>query len=275
MTALKWLAVPPLLLLAACSAPTGGQRLAEAEQTARAGGLRPLAVESRLPVAAWGRLTPESRRVHVYLEGDGTAWRGGGRPALDPTPRYPVALRLAAQDEHEAVLYLGRPCQYRMEPSRGCHFSVWTSERFAHVAALEEAIGQWLGPERELVLVGFSGGANMAVQLAARLPNVVGLITVAGNLDAEAFRRYHRLPAEAYGNNAALLGELAQLPQLHYSGGQDRVIPPGLSRQQLAPVLAQGHCAELAEGRQADHQGPWVIEWGRFEQLLAACKTER
>lgn len=140
---------------------------------------------------------------------------------------------------------------------------------------MEKVIDQWVEQGQEVVLIGFSGGANMAVQLAARLPNVVGLITVAGNLDAGSFSRYHRLPPEVYGNNAVLLEALAQLPQLHYTGGQDRIIPPELTVLQLAPVLGHQHCVEVVEQALADHHGPWSMEWPRFERLEASCRAEK
>ena len=53
-------------------------------------------------------------RLHVYLEGDGQAFVSqGGYASSDPTPRNPLALRLAIQDNSaNAVVYLARPCQY-------------------------------------------------------------------------------------------------------------------------------------------------------------------
>ena len=43
-----------------------------------------------------------SRRLHVYLGGDGTPTIAG-RPAVDPTPRNPLALRLLTLDPGAAL----------------------------------------------------------------------------------------------------------------------------------------------------------------------------
>lgn len=267
-----WLAVALLtpVLLAACSTQSGSERRLQAEQIARQGGLTAMKVDTRLPVAAWGRLVP-SQPVHLYLEGDGHAWRSSGRPSSDPTPHNPVALSLAAADPHSSVLYLGRPCQYQMEVARGCHFSVWTTRRFAELEDIEAALDQLAGEGREIILVGFSGGANIAVQLAERLPNVKGLVTVAGNLDTGRFTRFHRLANEDYGHNGAILQSLSGLPQLHYTGGKDVVVPPELTRLQLKGVIGHGDCVQIKEVTSASHHGPWRIDWLVFADLQRRC----
>lgn len=258
------------VLVAACGTQSGSERRLQAEQLASQGGLTAMHVDTRLPIAAWGRLAP-NQPVHLYLEGDGYAWRSSGRPSSDPTPHDPVALRLAAADPHSSVLYLGRPCQYQMEVARGCHFSVWTHRRFAELEDMESALRQLAGGERDIILVGFSGGANIAVQLAERLPNVKGLITLAGNLDAASFTRFHRLANEDYGHNGAILQSLSGLPQLHYTGGKDAVVPPELTRLQLKEVIGHGDCVQVKEVTSAGHHGPWHIDWPAFAQLQRHC----
>ena len=48
----------------------------------------------------------------VYIEGDGSAWISHRVPSDDPTPKDPLAFRLAVMDPAPKVLYLGRPCQF-------------------------------------------------------------------------------------------------------------------------------------------------------------------
>src|ERR1700722_15494796 len=51
----------------------------------------------------------------VYLEGDGLAYLRPSEPSGDPSPRDPVALRLAlTYPKDSPVAYLARPCQYTM-----------------------------------------------------------------------------------------------------------------------------------------------------------------
>lgn len=265
---LHWLALA--FALAGCAAPADDQRIENAERIAVQGGLAAMPVSAQLPVKVWGRLAPAGA-VHIYIEGDGAAWRNSRQPSLDPTPHNPVALKLAAADKHASVLYLGRPCQYDADATRGCHFREWTERRFAHANELEQVIRQKVPAERELVLIGFSGGANLAVQLAAKLLGVTGLITVAGNLDAAVFTHYHRLRDEAFGHNAALLSGLSELPQLHYTGIDDAVVPPELTRLQLAPISGS-QCLQVRELTGLGHAGPWHIDWPAFTALQQRCR---
>lgn len=266
------------LTLAACSSQSADQLRSQAEQLALQGDLTAMQVNTRLPITAWGRLATDSvaknQVIHVYIEGDGHAWRSGGRPSVDPTPHNPVGLKLAVADPHSSVLYLARPCQFNMDVTRGCHFSVWTDKRFGEIADIKTALQQLIAAndaeQSELVLIGFSGGANLAVQLAVQLPQVTGIITVAGNMDADSFNRFHRLAQEQYGDNTQLLAQLSNMPQLHYTGTKDAIVPPALTRQQLAPIQSS-HCMQVNEVANANHHGPWHINWSDFADLKMAC----
>jgi hypothetical protein len=44
--------------------------------------------------------TAPTREAHLYIEGDGYAWKNRHEPSNDPTPMNPVAMRLAAADPH-------------------------------------------------------------------------------------------------------------------------------------------------------------------------------
>lgn len=256
-------------MLVGCSTSSIEDHILRAKQLAAQGNLTELNVDTQLPIKVWGRLASNTV-THVYIEGDGHAWRTSHQPSLDPTPHNPVALKLAAADPHTSVLYLGRPCQYLVDTARGCHFSVWTKRRFGEVADIKTALLQLAG-DNEIVLIGFSGGANLAIQLAAQLPQVSGLITVAGNLNADTFNRFHRLATEPYGNNAEQLTQLSALPQLHYTGSNDTIVPPALTRSQLKEV-SHASCIQITEIANATHHGPWQLNWSDFSTLQQACK---
>ena len=136
--------------------------------------------------------------LHLYIEGDGRAWRSRRVPPMDPTPVDPVGLRLALEDRAAAVLYLARPCQFlEPGPQNRCDVRHWTYERYSEdvVRAYESAVGDYLdrSPARGIVIVGHSGGGVIAALLAARLPGVAGLITVASPLDIHGWIAHHRV----------------------------------------------------------------------------------
>jgi hypothetical protein len=173
--------------------------------------------------------------LSVYLEGDGRAWINRGRVAEDPTPDDPVALRLAAADTRRAVLYLARPCQYVEGPDfRNCTPLYWSSGRFAPqvVAATSRAIDEAkaeTGATR-IELLGYSGGGALAVLVAARRRDVVDLITVAAPLDTAAWTRRHGVsPLSGSLDPISVAPDLATLPQVHFVGGADDVVPPDIA----------------------------------------------
>jgi hypothetical protein len=183
-------------------------------------------------LAAWQKPgKPEGGTLTVYLEGDGRAFVNRGRIAENPTPDDPVALRLAGADPRLAVLYLARPCQYvEGADFRHCAPLYWSTGRFAPeiVAATATAIDQ---AKREtgaakIELVGYSGGGVLALLVAARRRDVADLITVAAPLDTAAWTRHHGVsPLSDSLDPAAAAPDLATLPQVHFVGADDAVVP--------------------------------------------------
>ncbi|MDA9667740.1 hypothetical protein N9T45_02775, partial [Candidatus Pelagibacter sp.] len=53
-----------------------------------------------------------NEKVVVYIEGDGLSWIDRFTPSSDPTPKNPLAFKLAKLDQNQNVIYLARPCQY-------------------------------------------------------------------------------------------------------------------------------------------------------------------
>jgi pimeloyl-ACP methyl ester carboxylesterase len=171
--------------------------------------------------------------LHVYLEGDGTPWIGG-LPARDPTPRRPLALALMASDPAPS-LYLGRPC-YHGIPNRACTSRLWTAERYteAVVASMEAAIKRIVAVENieQIVWIGYSGGGSLAVLLAQRLRESTGVVTVAANLDIDAWTDWHGDPRLVGSLNPAREPPLLdRIVQIHYAGGRDRLVPVDIVRR--------------------------------------------
>lgn len=256
----------PCLLFAACTSPSPRPDL---DAAARRG-----FAETRFPTqlfTLFGLYHPGAGAVlHVYIEGDGHAWDAPHRPSSDPTPRNPVALRLALADPGcGPVLYLARPCQFvRGTERRNCAVRWWTSARLGTdvIAALDEAVTQAknrAGAAR-VALFGFSGGGGAAALLAARRDDVAFLGTVAGLLDTKAWTaRMHVSPLAASLNPLDVAVRLRALPQLHLCSRGDTTMPPEISAGFCA-AAGRTDSRVVVEGM--PHGGAWETLW---PELLA------
>ena len=209
-------------------------------------------------------LDEPSGTLAVYIEGDGRAWIAPTVVSRDPTPRDPIGLRLAVLDQRRSVLYVARPCQYtRGDPN--CQPKYWSSHRFAEevVEATDTAITRVLarsGP-RAVGLVGYSGGGAVAALVAARRTDVAWLVTIAGNLDHESWTRHHGVsPLEGSLNPRDFARELSALPQLHWVGERDVVVPPAIARS-YASGLAHSRNPRVEVVPGYGHDCCWVETW--------------
>lgn len=265
-----------MALLAGCATSLSPvERTLAAQRLAAAGGLVAYAVPpSPLPLQGFVRLGCRGESLHVYIEGDGLAWLTPTLPSPDPTPRNPVALRLAVRDAACNVAYLGRPGHYL---GGGVAQRYWTSARFApevldtYVVAIDALLSRQQSPA--LRLTGYSGGGAIAALVAARFAargQSVELVTIAGNLDTEEWTRRRKLsPLQGSLNPADEAGRLVAVPQLHLSGRQDRQVPPWVLAAYLSrlPGLACVRTLELDLG----HGGPWEDAWVAALQRPPAC----
>jgi predicted esterase len=250
------------VLLAGCAAP-GGQAWTDLVQRSRDDGFRPVNF-SAPPFLLAGLLKgqPGSSSLVVYLEGDG---RGvvRGRVTQDPTPGQPLSYELASADPAPAVLYLARIGQYQPTQTGQEFQPYWSDKRLAEEAvssadlAIDEAKRR-LGA-RHIHLVGYSGGGGLALLLAQRRTDVASLVTVAGLLDTHWWVReknYHPLTGSLNPADHAAL--LAALPQVHFYGSFDPIIPGAMSGhfQSLAP-FARFQRVEV----QTNHWKNWAEWW--------------
>jgi len=199
----------------------------------------------------------------VYIEGDGLAFLGRRMVSPDPTPDDPLALRLAVLHPGGGAAYLARPCQFAM--GRACDPYFWTLGRFApEVVAAEDAaldvLKRRTGATR-LVLVGYSGGGNIAALLAERRADVVGLVTVAGNLDHRAWTAMDRLqPLEGSLSALDAVETIAALPQAHFTGADDDVVSPDIVRS-FVRHLPAARAGSLRVIPGYDHVCCWAESW--------------
>lgn len=196
--------------------------------------------------------------VNIYLEGDGRPWRNRTQINDDPSPRYPLALHLMSVDPNPAW-YLTRPCYHGL--GENCQSDLWTWGRYSEevvdsmAAALTNLLAT-IDSQKNVTLLGYSGGATLALLLAERVQDIDSVVTVAGNLDIDAWTERHGYTPLHRSLNPAQQKLPRHVRYLHYAGSEDRNIPPTLGQ---AVHSQPGHHLEVIEG--FDHRCCWVERW--------------
>lgn len=217
----------------------------------------------------YSRLSPRHTTLTVYIEGDGYAWASATRISDDPTPKDPVALRLAARDPSPSVAYMARPCQYVMDTRRrGCSAAYWANGRFAPEVIEAEAVAIRALMARagatKLRIVGYSGGATVALLLPRYGIQPTEIITVAGVLDPTAWVRMHDLsPLTGSLDPTNDLAAVENIRQVHFIGGDDRVVPAAIAesyRRRFAPSASVSVIAIPGY----THECCWPNDWPRL-----------
>lgn len=207
------------------------------------------------------RTAEKSTRLRVYLEGDGHSWATATQPSLDPSPHNLLVPRLAVNDPTPNA-YLARPCQFVM--AAACQSALWTHRRFSQevVTRLSQALDQLKQRygNREFEIVGYSGGAALALLLAAQRDDVTQVQTLAGNLSPRLWATMQELsPLEGSLDPLDYRDRLASLPQRHLIGEADPVIPGRLAdayQQALGSPLSQ--CVSVPT---VSHDAGWETTW--------------
>ncbi len=215
----------------------------------------------------------------VYIEGDGRSVTATQQISSNPTPIDPMALKLAVLHTNAAnVAYLARPCQYTpFYLDNACHPRIWSHARFSEqviqsmdkaIEKLKEKVGA-----KEIHLIGFSGGAAIAVLVAARRNDVVTLRTVAGDLDHTLLSQYHNTPPlQDSLNPRSAIPQILTLPQYHFAGKEDVVVPPFVSEIFVNEIRKLGSsCAKRMVLEDVTHHKNWEKYWPSLLHLPLDC----
>ncbi|PBP95677.1 alpha/beta hydrolase [Pseudomonas congelans] len=268
------LAVVMVLLLngaiAGCQSPRVGlQQLAEQHG-------RQMQTLSAQPFPLAALLPPETfrtPRLRVYLEGDGHAWATATQPSLDPSPRKLLVPRLAINDPTPSA-YLARPCQFITAPA--CNPALWTDRRFSQevVTSLSSALDQMKQRygNNEFELIGYSGGATLALLLAGQRNDITRVQTIAGNLAPKQWTALKGLsPLNGSLDPLDYIQHLALIPQRHLSGTHDEMIPTELATL-YSRKLGSGACSQLVVVSGPSHEAGWEEVWKLWrERDLEVC----
>ena len=137
----------------------------------------------------------------------------------------------------------------------------WTFERYSDdiVASMTEVVraAASRADARRVVLVGYSGGGVLAVLIAERLDNVAAVITVAANLDTDAWTKHHGYLPLTGSLNPASSSAAHPWPETHVYGAHDRVVPVSTTAAYFTrfPRAQQ----KIVDGY--DHLCCWVAQW--------------
>jgi dienelactone hydrolase len=250
---------------------------AHADDIAQQAGFRRETVPTQeFLLTAFSRIDGNGEILDVYIEGDGFAWRDRATPSTDPTPHEAMGLRLAAADPSPNVVYLARPCQFTphaMDPH--CATRYWTDKRFAPevITSIAEALDVFAArlPQAKINLIGYSGGGAVAVLLAAQRPGSIASIrTIGGNLDHGAVNRLHKVSEMPDSLNPIdVAGAVTAIPQTHFSGGEDAIVPPAIATR--FRQASGGECVKAVVVPGMTHTGNWAAIWPRLLASAPVC----
>jgi hypothetical protein len=216
-------------------------------------------------LTSFQRLKNTNSPIRIYIEGDGFAWITRTQASNDPTPKNALALKLALQDTSPNVIYLARPCQYSLDKSPKCNASHWTDARFSpEILSLMndglDAINS-AHPQQSFELVGYSGGAAIALMLAAGRNDIVSVRTVAGNLSPSLVNHLHKVSEMPNAvDPIAMSHKTASIPQRHFYGIDDKIVPKLITETYLKSIKDK-HCVQIIAVENTSHDNGWVEAW--------------
>ena len=255
---IKW-AIWIVLLLNGCALRPTPEQVADQHHFEKQ-----VVITSHFKHLVYARRPLGAQSLHVYIEGDGRSWIDGVMISDDPTPHNPLVLQLMAQDKSPSV-YVGRPCHFLLQQDAACEPNLWTFARYSPtvVASMVEATNQVVleSGAHQVVLIGYSGGGTLAMLMASQVKNVSAVVTIAANLDTDAWTRIRGFEPLTGSVNPINQPPLApEISQLHLMGYADTTVPPPVTRSYINRFNQDGHLREQSFPG-FDHVCCWVDQW--------------
>ncbi len=263
--------------LSACTSISVDARRQDAFSIAQKAGFQPFKIHlEQFDLFGFSKKETDPGDPIVYIEGDGFAWIDRYTISSNPTPRNPLALKLAVKETSFPVFYLARPCQYvDLKSQPNCKNAYWTNARFA--PEVVESFNQALTFIKKKVendgfhLVGFSGGGAIATLLAAKRTDIKSIRTVAGNLDHTSLNAYRKVsPLTGSLNPMDIARDIRHIPQVHFSGGKDKVIPQWVAAN-FAGAAKDSACIRTQVVSGAEHMDGWEKAWSALHKQIPKC----
>lgn len=243
-------------------------------------------------LTVWERFNRPGTTANVYIEGDGMAWLGKHRISLNPTPKQPLALELAAIDNADNVVYIARPCQYtglKNTRSRGtppwngkgaCPDRYWTSARTSSevVRSASQALDSIKAfyPITGFNLIGYSGGAALAILVASERKDIVSIRTVAGNTNYGTMWSHHGVtPLSASRRPEDVALKIMHIPQQHFIGSRDLTVPPKIFNDFEKASGGPNACIRATLVTGATHEKGWIEKWTELLRAPLDCNVKQ
>jgi hypothetical protein len=264
-----------IIVLSICISSCTG-KYTKATKIANKAGLKSAVLQtSKFNIQSFYRFTKRGDPLTIYIEGDGQAWLTRTQPSMNPTPRNPIALRMAALDRGKNVIYLARPCMYvDLSLEKFCSVPYWTHKRFAKVIilAINEAINIMASRSeaKKIHLIGYSGGGAVVAMLAARRKKIASIRTVAGYMDHVALNRKAKVsPLIGSLDPIRAAPRLKSTPQIHYSGRQDKRVPSWVLHN-FSKAVGDSNCVTIRKVN-ATHEEGWEKIWANVWSKIPTC----
>jgi len=216
------------------------------------------------------KITDPAKPFRIYIEGDGHAYISRTQPSSNPTPENPLLLNLISEDDSANIIYLARPCQFVADHK--CEERYWTTDRFSPevIGSIDEVIKDFRN--KKIELVGYSGGAEIAIFIASKNPNVISVRTIAGNIDPETFTQYHNVtPLKLPDSYGRTIKAMSKIPQIHFIGSSDRIVP-GIIAEKYMEKQENNSCTTLVKVAGASHSEGWQKNWRTLLDMKPRCK---
>lgn len=201
-------------------------------------------------------------KMTIVIEGDGYAWVNRYTLSDNPTPTNPIGLKIASSIE-KPTIYLARPCQYISDDN--CTPAMWSYNRFnnavmdSYINALD-IIKQQYGV-KEFDVIGFSGGAYIALFLAVNRNDIKSVTTIAGVLDPDDWTNYHDIsPLNIQHDITSLVSKSQNTDFIHICSHDDEIVPCQLTRMFLNNLNSQNtKNHQIIEHNNKTHEKLWEM----------------
>ena len=212
-----------------------------------------------------------SGKLIIYIEGDGVSWIDRYTISSDPTPIDPLAFKLAKIDENDNVIYLARPCQY-INSGNCNNKQIWTVSQYSEavLSSYREIIDK-LEQFNEIHVVGYSGGAGIALYLGSiNNKKIKSIRTIAGNINHNQLTKMSNLsPLKGSINFNLVEKKIKNISQIHYFGNNDDVIPNDLHLD-FYERNKNSSCIKIKEVNATHHKG-WLNFWINENSKIPSC----
>lgn len=266
--------------LASCSSIS--KRTEYADAIAQQSGMKKQEVYTNsFILTTYYKITNKKAPINIYIEGDGFAVAQQGMVSSNPTPKDAFTLQLAAADPAANVVYIARPCQYTLfSIDKLCEKKYWAGSRFSEkvINSVNSAISHYTNKltNPKINLIGYSGGAGVAVLIAAQRDDIITLRTVAGNLNHITINDFHHVDQLNDSLNPIDVSEkLASLPQYHFIGTLDKIIPSSVAVDFAKRTEKGNGCVKVSSVNGATHHSGWKENWQKLLLEPVACKTKK